>query len=235
MLKILLKDLFQAPLFQITITLVVYTAVNRLYKRFHFFMFNPLILATVIIIYILQYAKVDYAVYAKGGDMITLLLGPATVALGVPLYKQLPVIKANLKPIITGVVIGSLTALVSTLFLAKALGAGRETLLSIAAKSTTMPIALGITGVLGGNDKLIVLAVAVTGIFGGVIGAEVMKLARVKSKVAIGIGIGTASHAGGTSRAIQLGETEGSMSGAAIVLTGLVTALTAPYMVKWLI
>jgi len=79
------------------------------------------------------------------------------------------------------------------------------------------------------------MAVAVTGIFGGVIGAEIMKMAGIKSRIAVGIGIGTASHAGGTSRAIRIGETEGSMSGAAIVLTGLVTALLAPYIVKWLI
>ncbi len=227
--------LLQEPLFQITVTLVVYAVIDRLYKRWTFFLFNPLILVTVIMIYILYLARVDYAVYNRGGEMITFLLGPATVALGVPLYRQLPVIRANLKPIMAGVVTGSVVAIVSTLWLARTLGASRETLLSIAAKSATMPIALGITEVLGGNDKLIVLAVAVTGIFGGVTGAEVMKLARVKSRIAVGIGIGTAAHAGGTSRALQLGETEGSMSGAAIVLTGLVTALIAPFMVKWLI
>lgn len=231
MLNSLLKD----PLFQITITMVVYALVNRLYKRIHFFLFNPLLLATAIMIYILQYARIDYQVYSKGGDMIKFLLGPATVALGVPLYKQMSTIRANLRPILVGVFTGSVTAIVSTVFLAKALGASKETLLSIAAKSTTMPIALGITEIIGGNDKLIVLGVAVTGIFGGIIGAEVMRLAGVKSKIAVGVGIGTSSHAGGTSRAILMGETEGSMSGAAIVLTGLVTALIAPYLVKILI
>ena len=231
----MLSSLLREPLFQITVTLVVYALVNRLYKKIHFFIFNPLLLASAVIIYILHYAKIDYSVYARGGDMITFLLGPATVALGVPLFKQVPVVRANFKSIIIGVLVGSVTAVVSTLFLAKALGASRETLLSLAAKSTTMPIALGITKNLGGNDKIIVLAVAVTGIFGGVIGAEVMKMAKVKSRIAAGIGIGTSSHAGGTSRAIQMGETEGSMSGAAIVLTGLVTALIAPYMVKWFV
>ncbi|PKM81355.1 MAG: hypothetical protein CVU89_10110 [Firmicutes bacterium HGW-Firmicutes-14] len=231
----MLSTLLKEPLFQITTTLVVYTAVNRLYKKFNFFLFNPLILVTAIMIYILHYTGISYAEYSKGGDMITFLLGPATVALGVPLYKQIPGIRANLKPIVVGVLTGSISALISTLFIARALGAGRETLVSIAAKSVTMPIALGITEILGGNDKLIVLAVSVTGIFGGAVGAEIMKLAGVKSRIAIGIGIGTASHAGGTSRAIQLGETEGSMSGAAIVLTGIVTALIAPFAVRWLV
>jgi len=231
----MINSLLKEPLFQVTVTMVVYVLINRLYRRFHIFIFNPLLLASVIMIYILRYANIEYSVYSKGGDMITFLLGPATVALGVPLYKQIPVIRTNIRSILVGVLAGSVTAIVSTLFLAKALGASKETLLSIAAKSTTMPIALGITEKLGGNDKLIVLAVAVTGIFGGVIGAEVMKLAKVRNRVAVGIGIGAASHAGGTSRAIQIGETEGSMSGAAIVLTGLVTAIVAPYLVKWLI
>jgi predicted murein hydrolase (TIGR00659 family) len=231
----MLKSLLSQPLFQITVTMLVYVFINRLYRRVHFFLFNPLLLGTAVIIYILQYTNVDYATYSKGGDMITFLLGPATVALGVPLYKQIPNIKAHFMSIILGVVTGATTALVSTVLIAKALGASRETLLSIAAKSTTMPIAIGITNIIGGNDKLIVLAVAVTGIFGGVIGAEVMKIARIRSRIAVGIGMGTASHAGGTARAIQMGETEGSMSGAAIVLTGLVTALIAPYLVKWLV
>lgn len=231
----MLNSLLKEPLFQVTITMVVYILTNRLYNKIHFFLFNPLLLASGIIIYVLQYTKTDYSVYARGGDMITFLLGPATVALGVPLYKQIPTIKSNFKSIVIGVITGSITAIVSTVFIAKALGASRETLLSIAAKSTTMPIAIGITQILGGNDKLIVLGVAVTGIFGGVIGAEVMKLIGVKSKVAVGIGIGTASHAGGTSRAILMGETEGSMSGAAIVLTGLVTALIAPYVIKFIV
>jgi len=231
----MLNTLLKEPLFQITMTLVIYAVINRLYRKFRIILLNPLLLPTGIIIYILYYTGVDYEAYSRGANMITFLLGPATVALGVPLYKQIPGIRANLKSILAGVVAGSLTAIVSTLFIARALGAGRDTLLSIAAKSATMPIAIGITGVLGGNDKIIALAVALTGIFGGVVGAEVMKLARIKSRIAVGIGIGTASHAGGTSRAIQLGETEGSMSGAAIVLTGLVTALTAPYIVNWIL
>lgn len=231
----MLNTLLKEPLFQVALTVIVFTIVNRLYRRFHFFLFNPLLMASVIIILILYYTKTDYTVYAQGGNMFTFLLGPATVALSIPLYKQIPVIKANFLPILTGVLTGSITAILTTVFIAKALGASDETLVSIAAKSTTLPIALGITEMLGGNDKLIVLSVGVTGIFGGVAGPEIMKLAKIKSKVATGIGIGTASHAGGTSRAVQLGETEGSMSGAAIVLTGIITAVLAPYLVRWII
>jgi predicted murein hydrolase (TIGR00659 family) len=229
-----LTELLKQPVLQVTITLLLYALVNRLYRRIHFFLFNPLILATVLVVIVFWLAGIDYDTYNNGGRIITFFLGPATVALGVPLYKQLPVIKTNIRPILLGVLTGSVTALVTTLVIAKALGAGKYTLYSIAAKSATMPIALGITEKLGGNDKLIVFAVAVTGIFGGMVGPEVLKLFRVKNRIAVGIGIGTASHAGGTSRAIQVGEVEGSMSGAAIVLTGLVTALIAPVLVRWL-
>lgn len=231
MLSVLLKD----TVFQVTLTILVYAIASKLYRKFNFFLFNPMLFASALIIFVLYYAKVDYNIYAKGGDMFTFLLGPATVALAVPLYKQIPTIKANFKSIISGVLTGCITAVLSVILIAQALGASKLTLLSLAAKSTTMPIALGITQILGGNDKFIILAVAVTGMFGGAIGPEILKFVGVKSKIAMGIGIGTASHAGGTSRAVQLGDTEGSMSGAAIVLNGLVTALIAPYIVKLLI
>lgn len=231
----MLTEIFKQPVLQVTVTLVLYALVNRLYRRIHFFLFNPLILAAALVVGVFWLAGIDYETYNNGGRIITFFLGPATVALGVPLYKQLPVIKANLKSILLGVITGSVTAVVTTVLIAKALGASKYTLYSLAAKSTTMPIALGITEKLGGNDKLIVFAVAVTGIFGGMVGPEVLKIFRIKSRIATGIGIGTASHAGGTSRAIQVGEVEGSMSGAAIVLTGLVTALIAPVLVRWLI
>ena len=230
-----MTEILKHPVVQVTITLVLYALINRLYNKIHFFLFNPLILAAALVMGVYWLAGIDYETYNNGGRIITFFLGPATVALGVPLYRQLPVIRANMMPILLGVITGAITAVISTLLIARSLGAGRYTLYSLAAKSTTMPIALGITEKLGGNDKLIVFAVAVTGIFGGMVGPEVMKLFRIRSRIAVGIGIGTASHAGGTSRAILVGEVEGSMSGAAIVLTGLVTALLAPLLVKWLV
>lgn len=231
----LIKEMLKEPVFQVALTLAVFVPVNRLYRKVHFFLFNPLILASVIVMLVIHFAGINYDTYNQGGRIITFFLGPATVALGVPLYKQIPVIRENFRPIMLGVFTGAVTAAFSTVYLAKLLGVSKYVITSIAAKSTTMPIAIGITEKLHGNTSVIVFAVAVTGIFGGAVGAEVMKLARVKSRVATGIGIGTASHAGGTSRAVQIGEVEGSMSGAAIVLTGIVTAVLAPFIVKLLI
>ncbi len=228
----LIKEMLKEPLLQVALTLVIFSLTNRLYKKVHFFLFNPLILATLIVMGVISFFKIDYNTYNEGGKIITFFLGPATVALGVPLYKQVPVIKKNFRPIITGVITGATTAAVSTVGIAKLLGVSHPLIRSIAAKSTTMPIAIGVTEKLHGNSSIIVFCVAVTGIFGGAVGAEVMKMARVKNKVAVGVGIGTASHAGGTSRAVQIGEVEGSMSGAAIVLTGIATALIVPLVVK---
>lgn len=228
----LIREMLSEPLLQVAVTLAVFRLSIKLYKRFHFFLFNPLILSTLIVMAIIKTFKIDYSTYNQGGQIITFFLGPATVALGVPLYKQLTTIKKNFRPIILGVAAGALTAVATTIGMAKILGVSQDVILSIAAKSTTMPIAIGITEKLGGNTSLTVFSVAVTGIFGGAVGAEIMKLGRVRDRVAKGIGIGTASHAGGTSRAVHMGEVEGSMSGAAIVLTGIVTAVTAPFLLK---
>ncbi|MHB8171323.1 MAG: LrgB family protein [Thermincolia bacterium] len=230
-----MSGLINSPLLGVTLTVVTYLLAKELYARKHSVFFNPLTLAPVIILTLLYMAGIPYADYATGGDMVRFLIAPATVALAVPLYKQIPVLRQNLRAVLSGVVVGAFTGVISTVLLVKVLGGSNLVLISLAAKSATMPIALGITEKLNGVAGLIVFAVAVTGIFGGLIGPEWLKLLRVKSRVAIGLAIGTASHAGGTARAVQLGETEGSMSGTAIVLTGLVTALIAPWLVGWMV
>jgi len=230
-----LGGLSNSPLLGVTLTVVTYLAAKGLYTKKHTIFLNPLILAPVIILALLDVTGIPYAAYVKGGDMVRFMVGPATVALAVPLYKQIPVLRKNLRSILSGVVAGAFTGVISTVLLIKALGGSSLVAVSLAAKSTTMPIALGITEKLNGIPGLIVFAVVVTGTFGGMVGPEWLKLLRVKSRVAAGVAIGTASHAGGTARAVQLGETEGSMSGTAIVLTGLVTALIAPWLVGLLL
>lgn len=163
------------------------------------------------------------------------LVGPATVALAIPLYKQLPMIRTNLSAIGAGIVCGAVTGIVSTIGLLKVFGGTRITMLSLAGKSVTMPIALGITEKLGGNIHFIVFGVMVAGTIGGLVGPEWLKLLGVRSQEAMGLAIGTAAHAGGTARAVQLGEVEGSFSGVAIGFCGLLTAILAPWLVPWLL
>ncbi|MDA8235575.1 MAG: LrgB family protein [Clostridia bacterium] len=231
----MLSGLTSSPLFGVTLTVVTYLIAKELYTRKHIVFLNPLIFAPVIVLSLLYVMGIPYGDYAVGGDMVRFLIAPATVALAVPLYKQIPVLRKNLRAVLSGVLVGAFTGVISTVLVIKVLGGSKLVMISLAAKSVTMPIALGITEKLNGVAGLIVFAVAVTGIFGGLIGPEWLKFLRVKSRVATGLAIGTASHAGGTARAVQLGETEGSMSGTAIVLTGLVTALIAPWLVGWLV
>ncbi|MHB1127018.1 MAG: LrgB family protein [Bacillota bacterium] len=223
-----MQEVINTPVFGVAITIVGYTLAKELYRRIPLFLFNPLLLAPAGIILLLWASRTPLEAYNQGGQIISYFLGPATVALGVPLFRQLPLIRRQWRPILAGITAGSVVGVVSAVLIARVLGASTVTLLSVAAKSTTAPIAVGITEKLGGATAITAFVVAVTGILGGTLGPEVLRLARVKNRVARGISIGTASHAGGTSRAVQLGEVEGSMSGAAIVLTGTVTALIIP-------
>ncbi|MHB1421212.1 MAG: LrgB family protein [Bacillota bacterium] len=230
-----MREVINTPVFGVAITIISYTLARELYRRIPFFLFNPLLMAPLAIILLLWSSHTPLEAYNQGGKIISYFLGPATVALGVPLYRQLPLIRRHWRPILAGIVSGSVAGVISSVLIARLLGASTVTLLSVAAKSTTAPIAVGITEKLGGAPAITAFAVAVTGILGGTLGPEVLRLARVKHRVARGIAIGTASHAGGTSRAMQLGEVEGSMSGAAIVLTGTVTALVVTILIHWLI
>lgn len=227
--------IFNAPVFGITLTLVCFWLSRELYIRKPWSIFNPLLLAPGMIIAVLVTGGIPYADYLPGAKLITFFLGPATVALAVPMYKQMPAVKKHLWAILASIGAGSIVGVVSAVGIARAMGASSTVALSLAAKSTTAPIAAGITQNLGGNTALVVFAVAITGILGGVAGPEFLKLIRVRNRIATGLGIGAASHVGGTSRAVQLGETEGSMSGAAIALMGIATALAAPWLLKWLV
>ncbi len=197
--------------------------------------FNPLLLAPVVIVAVLLAGGIPYNSYLPGAKLITFFMGPATVALAVPMYKQMPAVKKHLRAILVSIGAGSVAGVVSAVGIARLMGASSRVAFSLAAKSTTAPIAAGITQNLGGNTALVVFAVAVTGILGGVAGPEFLRFIGVRDRVATGIGIGAAAHVGGTSRAVQLGETEGSMSGAAIALMGIATAIVAPWLLKWLL
>lgn len=227
--------IIDAPVFGITLTLVCFWLTREIYMRRPWAIFNPLLLSPALIIAILLTGGIPYSSYLPGSKLITFFLGPATVALAVPMYKQMPAVRKHLGAIITSIGIGSVVGVVSVVGLIRILGGSPLIALSLAAKSTTAPFAAGITGHLGGNTALAVFAVVITGILGGVAGPEFLKLIGVKDRIATGIGIGTASHVGGTSRAVQLGETEGSMSGAAIAIMGISTALVAPWLLRWLL
>lgn len=195
---------------------------------------QPVLLASVGIAASLHLGKVPIEHYRKGADLIHILLGPATVALAVPLYRQIGRVRASLIPVLGSILAGSVVAAGSAVGIARLLGATRLTLLSIAPKSVSTPIAIGVSQSIGGDPGRAVLCVVFTGILGAVTGAGFFRLLRIRDPRAVGIGMGVSAHGIGTSRAVQLGETEGAFSSLAMGLTGLVTAVLLPLFVAWL-
>ena len=155
--------------------------------------------------------------------IITFFLGPATVVLAVPLYNQIALLKKNIIPILAGITIGSASAILSVIFLSKMVNLDRDILISILPKSITTAIGIEISKTLNGDTALTIVAIVATGIVGASIGPIICKWGKIENSIAKGIAIGTASHAVGTSKAIELGEVEGAMSGLAIGIAGIVT------------
>lgn len=217
------------PVFGIFLTLIVYRGMVFLKSKFNYALNNPLLTGISTIVLTLLILKIPYENYKIGGDYIHFLLGPATVILAVPLYRQFELLKKNLFPIIIGVFFGSVFALLSIGFLSKLFNFNKELTVSLLPKSVTMPIGIEIADSLGGISSITVISIVVTGIIGAVFAEKILIFARITDKVAQGIGIGTSSHALGTTKAIEMGEVQGGMSGLAIGLAGFFTALLAPF------
>ena len=215
-------------LFGIIISLLAFEAGLLIYKKTKFPLFNPLLIAIALVISFLLIFKIDVDVYNKGGQFINMFLGPATVVLAVPLYKQFHLLKKHLLPILIGILIGSSIGISSVILLANIFGLEKVLTISLLSKSVTTPIGIEITNQLGGLAPVTVLSIVISGIIGSIIGPLLCKKFKINDKVAIGIAIGTASHAVGTSKALELGETEGAMSSLSIGIAGIMTVFLAP-------
>lgn len=190
---------------------------------------HPVAVATLLLVSILLLADIDYATYFEGGRYIHILLGPATVALAVPLYHQLAArLRRAWMGLLGGALLGSAVAVVVAMVLAAALGASHATVLSMAAKSVTMPIALGLTEKLGGIPSLTSALVMLTGILGGAITQPVLALMRIGEPYIAGFTLGTVAHGIGTARALQGSIEMGAFAGLAMGLAGLLTAVLVP-------
>ncbi|MBN7575279.1 LrgB family protein [Clostridium beijerinckii] len=189
---------------------------------------NPLLIAIGIIICFLFAFHIDFDTYNKGGQFINMFLGPSTVVLAVPLYKQLDLLKKNAKAILTGIFVGSAIGIISIIGISYLVGLNSSVIKSLVPKSVTTPIGISISSQLGGVVPITVLAIIITGIVGAVFGPTICKIFKIKNKVAVGVSIGTASHAVGTSKALELGEVEGAMSSLSIGIAGIMTVMIAP-------
>lgn len=221
--------------FLIALTFVVFLASRLLQRRTGVSLFNPILLSIVVLIVILSCLGVDYETYAEGGEYIDFWLKPAVVALGVPLYRQLESIRKQMLPLLIAEVAGCVSGVVSVVVVAELLGASREVIVSLAPKAVTTPIAMEVSQAMGGIPSLTAAVVVCVGIFGGMAGFGIVRMSRIKSPIAGGLSIGTASHAVGTASAIQKGgERYGAFSSLGLTINGLLTALLAPLILSLL-
>ena len=227
----MLTEFLQTPLFGIGLTLIIYQLAKTLYARFKTVWANPVLVAILTIIILLRVSGIEYADYARGGDMILFLLGPSVVALAVPLYQRRDVIWRRKRPILIGVFAGSIVSIASACGLAWVLGASREVILSLAPKSVTTPIAISIVDKIGGIAPLTAALVVLTGCLGAVCGAEFCQRLGIKSPVSIGLAIGVSSHGIGTARMLEIDRLSGAVAGLAIGLNGLITTFVLSLLV----
>jgi predicted murein hydrolase (TIGR00659 family) len=198
----------------------------------HLALTNPTVLAILMLAALLLLSRTSYQAYFTGAVYIHFLLGPATVALAVPMYANWPAIKANFLAIMVSLTVGSIVTATSAMLIARALGAPKVVVISLGPKSVTTPIAMGISQNLGGLPSLTAVFVIVTGLFGAMVCVGVMKLAQVRDWRAQGLAAGTVAHGIATARMLTLSETAGAFSGLAIGVNGIVTALVLPLLVS---
>ncbi|ACD93865.1 LrgB family protein [Trichlorobacter lovleyi] len=224
-----------SPLLWLTVTLLAYQLGVWCFQRCGCSqLLNPVLTAVLVLVLLLKLSATDYQTYFRGAQFIHFLLGPATVALAIPLYREIAVIRKSFMPIIVALFAGSLAAILSAVGIARLLGGERILLLTLSPKSVTTPIAMGISEQIGGLPALTAVAVVLTGITGVVIGDLVLNRMKVHDETARGMAFGIASHGIGTAHAMHKSRVTGAFSALAMALNGLLTALLLPLLVSLL-
>ena len=200
---------------------------RKVTNRFIIPWINPLLMAVVVVIIILLVLGVEYDTYFNGAQYVTYLLTPATVCLAIPLYEQLEHLKNNWFAIIIGITSGVIASLTSIMAMAMLFGLSHTQFVTLLPKSITAAIGMGVSEELGGIVTLTVISISITGILGNVIAESVCKIFKIRSPISRGLAIGTASHAVGTMKAMEMGEVEGAMSSLSIAVAGLTTVVGA--------
>lgn len=212
----------------IFLTLFFFIFFTWLQKKLKQPLLNPVLLSILSIILVLKLSGISYENYYSGSKFISLFLGPATVALALPLYKNWEVLKRRGIILIIGIFVGSVVAVSSVFIMSKVFNIDGEIILSLLPKSITTPIGIEVSKKIGGIPSLTVAVIVITGVLGNIIGLPLLRLFRIKDPVAVGAAFGTSSHAIGTSKALEIGELEGAISGVSISIAGLLTSLIIP-------
>lgn len=221
-----MKEFFNSSVFfGVLVSLVGYEIGLFLKRKTKMAIFNPLLISIIFVMILLIVLKIDYKSYYDGAKYLSYLLTPATVCLAIPLYKEIELLKKNIVAIIGGIVAGVLSSAITIIIIALIFNLNHQEYITLLPKSITTAIGMGVSEELGGTVTISVAVIIVTGIVGNIIAEYVCKLFRIKNPIAKGIGIGTASHAIGTAKAIEMGEVEGAMSGLAIAVSGILTVI----------
>lgn len=224
-----------SPLAHLTLTLVAFQIGFFIYQKGKLHpLLNPVLIAVVLVVSFLLFTGTSYQDYFDGAQFVHFLLGPATVALAIPLYRQFERVRQSAFAILASLLAGSLTAMLSAVGIGYLLSASTNSLISLAPKSVTAPVAMGISEQLGGLPSLTAVLVITTGILGAMLGPIVLNLIGVKDMAARGLAMGTSSHGIGTARALQVSEIAGAFSGLAMGLNALATAILLPLLWQWI-
>ncbi|WP_434309463.1 LrgB family protein [Hominifimenecus sp. rT4P-3] len=215
--------------FGVVLSIFAYGLGCLMHQKFKLALFNPLMLSIAIIILILLVSHIDYDVYYSGAKYLSYFLTPATVCLAVPLYEKLELLKGNWKAILAGILSGVLTSLCSIFVMSRFFHLSHKEYVTLLPKSITTAIGMGVSQELNGYVTLTVAIIIITGVLGNILAPLVCRIGKIQNPIAKGIAIGTASHAIGTAKAMEIGKIEGAMSSLSIVVSGFLTVILAPF------
>ena len=229
-----MNPLLHSEIFILTLVTGVYLAALWLYRKTRLSLLHPLLVSIPVLALGIRFLGIPFATFEAGSRIINFLLGPTVVALGYLLYEQREHLKANGISILTSVFVGSVIGIVSVVLIARWMGADRTLIASLEPKSVTTPIAMSIAQRSGGIPAIAAVVVIVVGIFGGLVGPFILDRLGIRSRIARGLALGSAAHGLGTARAMELGAIEGAISGLAIGVMGIMTAILVP-VIEWLL
>ena len=215
--------------FGVAISLVGYVIGVQLKKKFKLAVLNPLMISIIFVVGVVLLFKLDYPSYKKQAEILNYLLTPATIALAIPLYQHLSLLRKNLLAVICGIISGVFASMSSVLAMSVLFSLSHEDFVTLLPKSITTAIGMGVSEELGGIQTITVAVIIVTGVLGNVIGEGVCKLFRITEPITRGLALGTAAHAIGTAKALEMGEIEGAMSSLSIAVAGLLTVVFASF------
>ncbi|KIL37596.1 LrgB [Cohnella kolymensis] len=223
------------PAVCLVLTIAIYGFVKRFYKKYPKIYFTPLVVTPAILVLLLVWTNIPYNTYDAGAHWVTDMIGPATIVLAVPIYKNLPILKKHAFVIVSSVLFGSTIAIVTTAWIAKALNLDARLIESLAPRSATTPIAMAVSKITGGIPTITAVIVLLTGVLGIVLGPLVIRFFGIRNDVARGVLFGTGAHAAGTSKAFEFGSAAGSISSIAMILTAFFTFMTVSLVIGFFI